>query len=131
MTEKYLKNPNIEELNVLKHFKSVTNRWFVRWFVEEEFKLNMDFELIHGSSGKETYYHKVVDGCSCLTEDPKAATPVVVGTVKWDHCTNYMFPEQEEAMLHACSREEFMELGAALTAVHEFAQKIIGEKWCE
>jgi hypothetical protein len=43
------------------------------------------------------------------------------GSVKWDGCTNFMFPGQEECMLHECNRVSLVNIGVALSRVWDAA----------
>ena len=45
--------------------------------------------------------------------------PLVAGSVKWDGCANFEFPEQVECMLHTCSREGLTNIGLLLGRIYD------------
>lgn len=51
------------------------------------------------------------------------------GQVKWDHCSNWQFDEQERVMLHFCCRDELLRLGEALAGCWDWAKELLGTKW--
>lgn len=59
------------------------------------------------------YNQKGLDGV--LTENPLAAVDYIVGSVKWDGCSNWDFdPNDERVMLHGCSRSDLERIGQIL-----------------
>jgi hypothetical protein len=50
------------------------------------------------------------------------------GDVKWDGCSNWYFDEQDEVMLHFCSKDEAMRLGLLMGRLYELAESLI-EHW--
>lgn len=54
-------------------------------------------------------------------EDFDRAETYVSGSIKWDGCVNFTFDAQDECMLHACSREDLLNLGVLLARVHDLA----------
>ena len=53
------------------------------------------------------------------------AQPFVHGHVKWDGCSNWHFDEQENIMLHFCSKAETGNVGRLLERLYELAAKVI------
>ena len=54
-------------------------------------------------------------------EDRHATKPQISGHVKWDGCTNFEFPEQDEGSLHQCDRSGLVALGEVLGLIHDEA----------
>lgn len=48
------------------------------------------------------------------------------GCVKWDHCSNWWFDEQDRGvMLHACSREDLINIGELMARCWDWAPEIL------
>jgi hypothetical protein len=63
------------------------------------------------------------------TTDPLHAKPYLHGSVKWDGCSDWHFDEQDEGMLHGCSRENVQRFGDVLGRCWDLAGEIMGYRW--
>lgn len=51
--------------------------------------------------------------------------PYFSGLVKWDGCSNWHFDEQEHCMLHACTRDDLLNLGKVLAACRDMTAELL------
>lgn len=63
------------------------------------------------------------------TTDPLHAEPYLHGSVKWDGCSDWRFDEQDNCMLHGCSRADVQRFGDVLGRCWDLAGEMMGEKW--
>jgi hypothetical protein len=47
------------------------------------------------------------------------------GSVKWDGCSNWHIDDQDECMLHFCSREELADIGRAMQLCWDWTAELL------
>lgn len=65
------------------------------------------------------------DGDCFPTADIDSAGVYLSGEVKWDGCSNWRFDEQDDCMLHACSREELSRFSEAMQLCYDWAKELL------
>lgn len=105
-------------MSIFREYKDLGYSVFAK---VEEYRLDYRIYQINGTT---------VDGAplyGCSHEDSIIGVqPDVIGDVKWDGCSNFIFTS--ENYLHACSRQELVNLGLILAACWDLAAENI-QNW--
>lgn len=123
-TDDRIKSPTIEDLVV-----PCEQEYTLRWSLHEN-GLSLNFEVVkvggYAEDGSRAYFMDYTARQVSVEE----ANEFVSGSVRFDGCVNYWFPEiAQGCMMHACDRCELVELGLVLASVRDFASKVI-DQWC-
>lgn len=70
---------------------------------------------------KEVLYYDKDSKCFEPTNDKSKAYVFIDGEIKWDGCSNILFPSQERCMLHFCDRESARVIGKVLDRLYDYA----------
>lgn len=64
-----------------------------------------------------------------LFETTDKVMPAIRGSLKWDGCINYEYPESKEYMLHKCGERMFDLEREVWKQVYIMGKQLIGERW--
>jgi hypothetical protein len=83
---------------------------------------------VNGWSGTAPSFDKRSAGAGYdPTSDWKEAIVFLDGSIKWDGCMNFCFPDQEHVMLHVCGRREAKDLGVLMDRLYDVAAQCMPE----
>lgn len=75
---------------------------------------------------EDLYYEYDDDGANEFSQDINLADVYLYGSVKWDGCSNWMYPDQEDnTMLHFCSMEEARLVAEVMSFAYRIAEEQI------
>ena len=74
--------------------------------------------------GNYLFHKKGADDYPNPVESMNDADIFIHGTVKWDGCSNWYFDEQDNCMLHGCSKEYIVRFGLILGECWELTKKL-------
>ena len=95
----------------------------VVWEHFAEFRI---YEIIGGNDGSPPLYQKSGESSSPVFEKDVAKAQVFCqGSIKWDGCVNFQFPEQEDCMLHCCGRQDAMKIGVMFDRLYDAVSRLI------
>lgn len=82
------------------------------------------YELLGKDDGHFLYNHK---GSPCYNPDEpfKEADVYCHGFVKWDGCSNWHWDEQDDCMLHGCSKQDLLNLGIVLARCWDWTTELL------
>lgn len=86
------------------------------------------YEIIGGdiNNPNRPLFHKInYQNSNDDTENLEEAQVYLSGTVKWDGCSNLKFDEQDNVMLHFCSRNDIKNLGIMLEKLYDIAIELM------
>lgn len=115
---------------LIKHFDDIG---FSVVAEHREIWLYVEFKVYEqagiGSDG--THYFSIEeDNGESLREDKIEDADVFLnGSVKWDGCSNWMFDEQERGWIHACSRDDLVNMGEVMARCRDLAATLL-PSWC-
>lgn len=55
---------------------------------------------------------------------PDSVPPLIQGSVKWDGCSNFNFPEADEGLIHGCKRADLVAIGTILGRIYDQAIRL-------
>lgn len=92
-----------------------------------EFKIYdvVGYELDNESDcGQSTsVYRTIEDPYRKYTQKLEEAEIFLKGTVKWDGCSNWLFPDE---CVHGCSREDLSRIGEVMAYCYDWTDRLIG-----
>lgn len=93
--------------------------WFhVTLELEPEYNLSVNWEArkVIGYDDKKPIFE---DSNGVNVEEAAKSVVFLKGSTKWDGCSNFEFPEQEECMHHTCSRHSMEVFGLLLGRLYD------------
>jgi hypothetical protein len=109
--------------NLIKHFPEQEISFSVIATIHEnscsvEYKA---YKIVSIGDAKNEFYYRDNEANIAL------AKPYLTGFVKWDGCSNWRFDEQEECMLHCCSRDGLNRFSKIMIICWDWTKELIPE----
>ncbi len=84
----------------------------------------IDVTVVNGKlqNGEVSYESK--DNNNEHTYSTEAARVFLHGSVKWDGCSNWHFDEQDECMIHGCSRSDLSRIGKVMALCWDLTEQL-------
>lgn len=107
----------------IKHFKELG---FTVVAEPKEYRVNYFIYEIEGydSDNNILFHRKNSPTWPDPIEDIKNADIFLHGHVKWDGCSNWHFDIQDRVMIHACERDELLNIGIIMAACWEWTKEL-------
>lgn len=86
-----------------------------------DFKIYNIAEEANGS----ILFYKNTEGSHTYVDNIEEADSFISGEIKWDGCSNFIFDEQKECMLHTCDRGSMIAIGEVLARTWDCGKDLL------
>jgi hypothetical protein len=103
--------------------RHLNDMWFTIVAEPHDYHVAYSVYEIYGTDTDGRIYWR--NGDDGEVDTLEAAAVFLHGDVKWDGCSDWHFDEQDRVMLHACSRQTLVNLGAVMAACWDWTAELL------